>query len=273
LATHRQFTVPSWSGHVARSSRRYGSGVHTYVLRLWLPDRPGALGLVASRIGAARGSVVGIEILEQGAGRAVDELVVALPEPDLLDLLVAEVGQVDDVAVEDICPAGTDRHDPGLFALTVAAQLVEAASTQVLLDGLASDVASEFDCEWGAVIALDPPTVLASMGEPPPANWLAAFVLGSSHLDEGAADVGPNDLAWARLGAPGRAGRALAVAAGRHGRPFRWRERRQLAMLARIAHGVLALRDDASPAGTAQRPPDAVPPAMPTAEAPAPPAA
>jgi hypothetical protein len=244
--------------------------VHTYVLRLWLPDRPGALGLVASRIGAARGSVVGIEILEQGAGRAVDELVVALPEPNLLDLLVAEVGQVDDVAVEDIRAAGADRHDPGLFALTVAAQLVEAESTHALLEGLASDVASEFDCEWGAVIALEPPTVLASMGEPPPANWLAAFVLGSSHLDEGASDVGPNDLAWARLGTPDSAVCALALAAGRQGRPFRWRERRQLAMLARIAHGVLALRADARTAATATPPPDAEPP---TAVPPATPAA
>ena len=52
----------------------------TYILRLWLPDRPGALGAVASRVGAVGGDVVGIDILERGAGRAIDELVVELPD-------------------------------------------------------------------------------------------------------------------------------------------------------------------------------------------------
>ena len=48
----------------------------TWIVRVWLPDRPGALGQVASRIGAVRGDVVGIDILERGAGRAIDELAV-----------------------------------------------------------------------------------------------------------------------------------------------------------------------------------------------------
>ncbi|MBA3304000.1 MAG: amino acid-binding protein, partial [Acidimicrobiia bacterium] len=61
--------------------------METFVVRLWLPDRPGALGQVASRIGAVRGDVVGIDILERGAGRAIDELVVQLPDGDLVDLL------------------------------------------------------------------------------------------------------------------------------------------------------------------------------------------
>ena len=73
-----------------------------FVVRVWLPDRPGALGQVASRIGAVRGDVVGIEILERGAGRAIDELVVRLPEDGLVELLVAEIAQVDGVDVEDV---------------------------------------------------------------------------------------------------------------------------------------------------------------------------
>ena len=35
--------------------------METYVVRMWLPDRAGALGQVASRIGAVRGDVAGIE--------------------------------------------------------------------------------------------------------------------------------------------------------------------------------------------------------------------
>ena len=44
-----------------------------YVVRIALPDRPGALGLVASRIGAVGGDIVAINILERDEGHAVDE--------------------------------------------------------------------------------------------------------------------------------------------------------------------------------------------------------
>src|SRR5580693_2424702 len=73
-----------------------------YVVRVWLPDRPGALGAVASRIGAVGGDLTSIEILERGAGRAIDELVVDLPDGTLVELLVHEVRQVDGVDVEDV---------------------------------------------------------------------------------------------------------------------------------------------------------------------------
>lgn len=43
--------------------------VPTHLIRAWLPDRPGALGAVASRIGAVRGDVIGIDILEAVAAR------------------------------------------------------------------------------------------------------------------------------------------------------------------------------------------------------------
>ena len=76
--------------------------VETYVVRVWVPDRPGALGQVASRIGSVGADVVGIDILERGAGRAIDELVVTLPSAELVPLLVNEIGQVDDAAVEEV---------------------------------------------------------------------------------------------------------------------------------------------------------------------------
>jgi hypothetical protein len=48
--------------------------------------------------------------------------------------------------------------------------------------------------------------------------------------------VGPDDLAWAELERS-----KLAVAVGRRNRPYRYRERRQLAALVRIADATLAL--------------------------------
>src|SRR3712207_9268242 len=92
----------------------------TLVVRLWLPDRPGALGQVASRIGAVRGEIVGIDILERGAGRAIDELVVELPDAALMPLLLSEVNQVDGVDVEDVRAAPDNLADPRLDALETA---------------------------------------------------------------------------------------------------------------------------------------------------------
>src|SRR3954471_16769865 len=98
--------------------------METYVVRVWLPDRPGALGAVASRIGAVRGEIVGIDILERGAGRAIDELGVERPDRDLVALLVAEVREVDGVDVEDVRPVQHPVTDPRLDALAIAADLV-----------------------------------------------------------------------------------------------------------------------------------------------------
>ena len=72
-----------------------------YVVRIALPDRPGALGLVASRIGSVGGDIVAINILEREEGRAVDEFVVEIGR-DLIDLLQSEIHEVDGVSVLDI---------------------------------------------------------------------------------------------------------------------------------------------------------------------------
>src|SRR5438876_4709144 len=104
-----------------------------FVMRVWLPDRPGALGAVASRIGAVRGDVVGIDILERGAGRAIDELIVELPDESLLPLLLAEISAVDGVDVEDVRPAANLLRDPHLAALETAAMLVGAETVSELL--------------------------------------------------------------------------------------------------------------------------------------------
>src|SRR5438270_2898200 len=102
----------------------------TYVVRVWLPDRPGALGAVASRIGAVRGDLVGIDILERGGGRVIDELVVELPDESLLHLLLAEMSEVDGVDVEDVRPATDALSDPRLDALETAALLVEQSAVE-----------------------------------------------------------------------------------------------------------------------------------------------
>jgi hypothetical protein len=205
--------------------------VETYVVRVWLPDRPGALGQVASRIGAVHGDVIGIDILERGGGSAIDELTVSLPAANLVDLLVNEIRQVDGVAVEDVRRVDSSRPDAAIAALGIAVELVEARPEQrqqAFCDG----IARLLDGDWCALVRLHDGTVLATSGEPPDLGWLDAFLAGSRHLDT-AADSAPGDIAWAYLDPVG-----TAVASGRKGRPFLARERHELGLLAQLAAGL-----------------------------------
>jgi hypothetical protein len=201
-----------------------------FILRVWMPDRPGALGALASRIGAVGGDVVGIDILERGADRAIDELVVELPDPSLVDLLLSEVHQVDGVDVEDIRLAAEALHDPRLDALETAAVLVGAPTPEAAVEELCTHAVRTVGATWGAVIDLEAEEVVMSVGEPPSAGWLSAFVAGSqSSARLAGPSSGPVDVAWAPLPSAN-----LAMVLGRDGQAFRARERRQAAALARI---------------------------------------
>ena len=200
------------------------------MVRVWLPDRPGALGQVASRIGAVGGDLVGIEILERGAGKAIDELVVQLPVGGLAEHLTAGLDDLDGVAVEDIRPADALR-DSRLDALEAAAMLVGSMSVDELLACLVQHATGDFAAAWTAVVDLEGPAVCAGVGDVPNGRWLAAFVEGSqSSARVAAGDAGPDDVAWAPLPSA-----RLSLVLGRTGRPLRGRERHQLAALARIA--------------------------------------
>ncbi len=204
--------------------------METYVVRMWLPDRPGALGQVASRIGAVRGEIVGIDILERGAGRAIDELVVQLPDGSLQELLVAEIQQVDGVDVEEVRPVAEALHDPRLDALETAAILVGATDRDELVQAVVEHARRAVGAEWAAVVQLDDGEVLAQEGAVPPTPWLIAFVEGSrSSARVAAGETGPDDVVWSPLPSA-----CLALVVGRSGTAYRARERRQIAALARI---------------------------------------
>ena len=202
----------------------------TYILRVWMPDRPGALGALASRIGAVGGDVTGIDILERGAGRAIDELVVELPDDALVELLVAEIHQVDGVDIESIRPVAEALHDPRVDALETAALLVGAPTPAAAIEELCVHGVRTVGAHWGVVLDLADGSIISEVGDCPSAAWIAAFVAGSqssAHVSDG--DAAPSDVVWAPLPA---AGRALVM--GRNGESFRARERRQAAALARI---------------------------------------
>jgi hypothetical protein len=202
-----------------------------------LPDRPGALGAVASRIGSVRGDLVGIEILERGAGRAIDELVVVLPDDELgseperlIDIMSREIGQVDGVDVEEVRELDS-AGDPRLDALETAALLVGAADANELLGELCRHASRCISASWTVVVEVETGVVRAMTGDAPDAAWLSAFIEGSresARLRAGAFE--PEDVIWAPMPSA-----QTALVIGREGTAFRAKERRQAAALARIA--------------------------------------
>ena len=114
--------------------------VFNYLIRVQLPDRPGALGAVASRIGSVGGDVVSIEILQRDHGVVVDELGVGLAGDHLIDLLRDEILEVDGVAIESVRPVEGALPDRHTELLEVATELFKQDSAAALLEHLTGRV-------------------------------------------------------------------------------------------------------------------------------------
>lgn len=211
------------------------------MVRVGLPDRPGALGLVASRIGAVRAEIIGVEILEHVAGRAIDELVVELPDPALLSLLVDEVNTVDGVDVEDVRRAPATVRDPRVDALETVATLVEPSSDAEVLDALVDHVRTGFEGDWAAIVDAGHTEVVAGKGAVPAVAEMVA-ISGASPFGAATSYGVPDEVAWAPL-----TGAGFDLVVGRPGRPLRSRERRQLSALGRIVGARLRQRTAAPP--------------------------
>jgi len=194
-------------------------------MRVWLPDRPGALGAVASRIGAVKGDVVGIEILETGEGQAVDELVVTLPDGALMDLLVGEVRQVDGVAVEEIRHLGNTSHDPRAAMLETVAEILKATNRDELATTTCVSGLGSLSASWIAVLDTETNSVVASGDDAPDDRWISAFAAGSSSGD---GQLKCDVIVSRAEAAP------TAIVAGRDTFAWRERERRELDALSQI---------------------------------------
>lgn len=223
------------------------AGRVSYLLRLVLPDRPGALGAVATALGTVGADILSVDVIERSPGSATDDFVVELPPGKLADSLVSAAATVDGVHVESIRPyAG--RLDPHReLELLDSLGRTPEASLAVLADG----VARVFRAGWALV--LGPPLagrgeVLAAGGAAPelaslPMPWWPP--IPSRPLDPDAAWA-PAD--WGRLGTE-LAVTALGDAALLIGRPaLRWApsELVRLQHLAAIAATVAPVDADTS---------------------------
>jgi hypothetical protein len=194
----------------------------SYLLRIVLPDRPGALGAVATALGAVGADILSVDVIERAPGRATDDFVVELPPGKLADSLVSAAATVDGVQVESIRPyAGQIDPHRELELLEALAQEPES-SLPVLADGVARIFRAGWALVLGAPVA-GQSRVLAAGGAAPelptlPAPWWPPTPARTLSAAE---DWAPAD--WDRLGtelavAPLGADAALLV-----GRPaLRW---------------------------------------------------
>jgi hypothetical protein len=84
----------------------------SFLIRVQLPDRPGALGAVATALGGIGADILSVDVVERTSGVAIDDLVVELPKGRLPDVLITAAESVEDVEVDAVRPyAGVlDTH-------------------------------------------------------------------------------------------------------------------------------------------------------------------
>jgi hypothetical protein len=149
-------------------------------MRIWLPDAPGVLGAVAAEIGAVRGNVVGLEVLEREAGVAIDELVVELPdEPGVVDAACRGVRNVPGAGVEEVTELLTEAKDREDTVLAAAAGILQAATPTAALNALSGHLIALFDLNWLALADADLTSFAEVHGDVPSVQWVAAFAEGS----------------------------------------------------------------------------------------------
>ena len=77
----------------------------SYLLRIQLPDEPGALGYVAAALGEVEGDIRSVDVVDYGAnGVVVDDIVVDLPMGLLPDTLITAAQSISGVEVDSIRP-------------------------------------------------------------------------------------------------------------------------------------------------------------------------
>jgi len=218
--------------------------VPSYLLRVELEDRPGSLGSLAVALGSVGADILSLDVVERGAGYAVDDLVVELPAGAMPDMLITAAENLNGVYVDAI------RPHTGLLEAHRELELIDhiaaASGKQTKLQVLVDEAPRVLRVGWCTVVRLTesgPQRVVGSPGAPETqaaeTPWLPLD--HPEALDAGADWVPPlwrdmaTTLAAAPLGDP-----RTAVVLGRGGGPlFRPSEVARLGYLAGIVATIL----------------------------------
>lgn len=215
----------------------------SYLLRVYLQDRPGSLGLLAVSLGSIGADILSLDVVERGEGYAVDDIVAEVPRGALPDTLITAAEKVDGVRVDSIRPytgllethrelelvndvavAGRERLQvlvdaaPGVMRVAWATIITAGGGGAIQLFGSSSAPETQLtDASWlpiPAAAELDPES-----------DWIPA---AWRDMD--------TRLAAAPIGSPGK-----ALLLGRPGGPdFRPSEIARLGYLSKIVTTVLA---------------------------------
>jgi hypothetical protein len=169
------------------------------LLRLVLPDRPGALGAVATALGTVGADILSVDVIERAPGSAVDDFVVELPPERLADSLITAAATVDGVTVESIRPYAGQIDPHRELELLDALGRDPDSALPVLADG----VTRVFRAGWALVLGVPvagQAKVVASGGAAPelasvPAPWWPPDPARALPADD---EWAPPD--WNRLG-------------------------------------------------------------------------
>jgi hypothetical protein len=165
-------------------------------LRLWVADRPGALGLVTRELGACGADIVQVSVLSREQGRALDEITVFLPEEHRRPALESALRSLAGVSVAGVRPTS---EVPGAFPdLDLLGRIAAdpRAALGLLTDALprilAADWALALGPEHGASVlarSWDAPAEVTLPDLPPQAS---SVTVGSAHY--ASAPIGPSGL-------------------------------------------------------------------------------
>jgi len=190
-----------------------------YLLRLALPDRPGSLGEVAGALGAVGVDILALDVVEHADGRAVDEMVLHVPDGLMPDSAVSACCSVPGVSVEFVTPYPVGA--PLSRDLEVVEQMTAEPTRAEHL--LAEAVPDLFRLAWGVVLrsrAGVAEVEHASTGAPGdgsvPTPWLPLSQAERVELDPSTAPPGWSGVLAA---AAPLAGRDRSLVIGRYGGP------------------------------------------------------
>jgi hypothetical protein len=200
-----------------------GPTLERVVMRVWIPDSPGALAALAATVADGGGNVVGLEVLERVDGAALDELLIELEDADRIDHLCRKVASADGTTIEEVRPVAPDADEHGMQVLDAAQGILTSGTPTVALEQLVEAVSRLFDTDWCAVLDARAETVVARTGRVPPTGQLLELLDPAVATPAAALEVVLRELE--------ESGFTLCAA-----RPiaFRHRELRQIEMLVRV---------------------------------------